>query len=117
LGLSQIAACPGDQHLGHVYGVGAAGQQVVGIFERDEALGMPGGGEDLAGVLDADDLVAWREEDDQRLPEPGSMVPQLLPGDIVQELFLDPKAPAGDGYLGLALGFDLRSCACEQVTR
>ena len=53
----EIALGPRRQDVRHVDGVAAAAEQVIGVGERDEALGVLGGDEDAARVLDADDLV------------------------------------------------------------
>ena len=71
----QVAACPGGQHLGDVDRIGAAGQQMIGVVERDEALGMLGGGEDVGRACSmptTSSRGAWNTI--SALPEPRDVI-------------------------------------------
>ena len=53
----EIALGPGSDDVGDVTRVAAAVEQMIGAVERDEALGMLCGKEDLARIVDADHVV------------------------------------------------------------
>ncbi|MNC86081.1 hypothetical protein D3C83_17130 [compost metagenome] len=67
--LAEVAAGPGREHRRDVRGVLPAGEQVVGIVERNEALGVLCGLEDVRGIVDAHDGIARRMEHQQRLAQ------------------------------------------------
>ena len=69
LRLVEIALGPGGDHVGHIDGIARLAQQMIGAGERDEALRMLGGGEDVRGVVDADQIVGRRMEHQQRLAQ------------------------------------------------
>ena len=79
------------------------GEQVIGTGERDEALRMLGGREDVRGVVDADGVVGRRMEDQQRLAQLGDAFGQLLLGHVVEEFAADAERPAGERDLDLAV--------------
>ncbi len=62
----EVARGPGGDDLGGVFGIGRVGDEVVGVVEGDEALGVFRGREDLGRVVDADDRVARRMQDQKR---------------------------------------------------
>ncbi len=86
---------------------------MVGVVERDEALGMHGGPEDHGRVLDADGFVAGRVEDHQRLLQRGDPTGQPRPGKIVEELLADREAAPREDHLRLAVGLDSREVGGE----
>src|SRR5712692_2242436 len=69
---------------------------MVGIGERDEALGMFGRREDLARVVDPDGGVDRRMKDEQRLAQVFDALEQPLLGDIVEKLAPDSESPPAD---------------------
>ena len=72
---------------------------MVGAVEGDEGLGVPGRLEDLAGLVDADDLVDGGVQDQQRAPEPDDPLPLRLLGQVVGEVLADVERPAADLHL------------------
>src|SRR5918996_5146336 len=101
--LGEITARPGDQDLGHIARVLAPAQEMVGIIKRDEALGVPGSGEDGACVLDPDELVAGPVKDQKRAPESRDRLLEALALDVFEELAPDAETAAGELHLGLAV--------------
>jgi hypothetical protein len=110
----EVALGPGRDHVGHIGGIAAAAEQVIGAGERDEALGMPGGREDAARIVDADDVVGGRMEDQQRLVQGVDAPAQFLLGDVVQKGAADAERAAREPHLDLAAGFDLHASVPEQ---
>ncbi len=88
---------------------------MIGIVERDEALGMLGGLEDAGGVYDADGGVDGRMKDQERFLHGCDVAFQLLPFEIFQELQLDAKRPPGEQHLGLAFGLDFGPGFLEKI--
>ena len=88
---------------------------MIGVVEGDEALGMLGGLEDRAGVLDADDLVARGVEDQQSLAELSQFLGAVLVGDVIEKLLPDAERPSHEQHLRLALGLDLRPLVGEEM--
>jgi hypothetical protein len=78
---------------------------MVGVVERDEALGVFGGGEDGGCIVDADDLVARRMEDHERALESCNSLLHLLRAHVVDEVLADPEPTPGK----LDAGFSVRS--------
>ena len=102
-----VAGRPRGDDLGHVHRVRAAAQQVVGVIEGEEALGVLGRRENMRGVVDADRLVPGPVEDEQRLAQVADGGTHVVRRGIVQEVLLDAERPAAEGHLGLPLGLDL----------
>ncbi len=75
----EVAVGPGRQHVGDIDRIAALAEQVVGAGERDEALGMLCRQEDLRRVLNPDQLVGRRMEDQQRLLQLRDARGELLP--------------------------------------
>ena len=92
----EIAVGPGGDDVGHIDRVVLPAQQMVGAGERDEALGMPGGDENVRGIVDADQIVGRRMEHQQRLAQVGEAFVELLRGDVVEEFALDAERPPGE---------------------
>src|SRR3546814_5102547 len=86
--------------------IGAATRQVIGIVEGDEALRVPRGEKDAAGVVDADGGVARRVKHHQRLPEAADGGFQAVRGDVLEELLLDAEGPSDQEHLRLARRLD-----------
>src|SRR5579883_855759 len=86
---------------------------MIGIGERHEALRVPRGRENAAGVVDAHDLVRRRMEYQQRLAQDRNAPAQRLLGNIVQELAADAERPAGERNLHLAACADLFDLVLE----
>ena len=95
-------------------GVLATRQQVVGIVERNEALGVLRRTKDARGVVDADDLVERRMEDEQRPPKHGDVRGQLVPLDVVEKLPANAERPPNEQHLRLAPRLDLRHRRLKQ---
>ena len=94
--------------------VAPAAQQMVGVDERDKALGMLGGEENAARVVDADRVVGRRMQHQQRLAQVGDARDQLLLGDVVEKLAPDAERPTRQHDLALALRADIRDLLLEQ---
>src|SRR5690606_29105974 len=63
--IGQVPAGPGCQHGAYVQGIALAEQEVVGVIQRDEALGVTCSLVDERRVLDPDDVVYRRVEDEE----------------------------------------------------
>ena len=111
----EIALGPRVDNVGDVGRVAAAAQEVIGAGERDEAFGMLGRGEDAARIVDADDLVGRRVEDQQCLAQIGNAIDELMLGEIVDEAAADAKLPTREGRFDLALGADFVETVLEQA--
>ena len=79
---------------------------MIGIVQRHEALGMPGRGEDLGRIVDADGLVVRTVQDQKSPLQVGDGRTQLRLAHVLDELPADPEGPARERDLGLALSFD-----------
>ena len=104
----QVAREPAANDLSRSGGVLWGGQQVVGVVEADETLGVSGGQEDPGGVVDPHDLVDGRMQNQQRLAHGVNRRLQPMPLDIFDELpghgeaaaaELDHGGPVGQGIL------------------
>ncbi len=80
---------------------------MVGVVERDEALGVPRGQEDARGVADADDVVPRCVEHEQRPSQSRDVRVESLSLDVLEELALDLEGAAGNRHGGLAAALDL----------
>ena len=119
----EIAARPGGDHLGGIFRVTGAAEQMVGIVERDEALGMFRGHEDIGGILDPHHLVPRCMQHQKRPAQTGDgalATRAVLQGD--DEVLPDLRvfgAVVGDVALALEdLGdvhLDLRRGQCHLV--
>ncbi len=113
LGLLEIAIGPGGDHIGHIDGVTFLAQEMIGAGERDKAFRMLGGGEDVRGILDADQVVGRRMKHQQRFAQIRETFVQLLLGHVVEEFALDAERPAGELHFNLALLFDFADLIFE----
>ena len=86
-------------------------KQMIRLAEGDEALGMGCRFVDAASVLDRDDVVVRRMEDEERAFQPADGREHALPAQIVEELPFDSEALSGDRELGLTVLLDLRDPA------
>ena len=59
---------------------------MVGLVEGDERLGVPGGLEDHAGLIDPDDGVSGRVQDEERLAERGDALQLGLGGQVAGQV-------------------------------
>src|SRR5262249_41220164 len=100
---------------GDVGRIAAAAEEVIGASERDEAFRMLRCGEDAARIVDADDLVGRRVEDQQCLAQVGNAIEELMLGEVVDEIAADAKLPTREGRLDLTLGADLVETILEQA--
>jgi hypothetical protein len=66
-------------------GVAPPAQQMIGVIQRHEALGMLGGLEDQAGILDSDRLVARCMKNQQRLAELFQLVGVVVGCDVIEK--------------------------------
>ena len=57
--------------MGDIAGVARQAQEMIGAGQRNEAFGMFGGQEDLAGIVDADGVVGRRMKHQERLVQIG----------------------------------------------
>jgi len=98
-----------------ISGIAWPPQQVIGPGERNEAFRMLCRGENAAGIVDADCLVGWRVEDQQRLAQAGNALGKILPGNIGKQGAADAERPADQRHLDFALAFDLVDAIAEQA--
>jgi hypothetical protein len=115
LSLVEIARGPGGDHVRHIDGVALLAQQMIGAGKRDEAFRTLGGGEDMRGILDANDVVGGRVKDQQRLAQIGETVLQLSLGHVVEDFALDAERPARERHLDFALRADHVDVLLEQA--
>jgi hypothetical protein len=111
----EIALGPRGEHVGGIDRVAAMAQQMVGVGERYEALGVLGGREDLARILDPDDGVDRRVENEQRLAQIFDALQQPLLGDVVEKLAPDAERPTADLDFAVALRADGVEAVAEQA--
>src|SRR3954453_8372529 len=76
---------------------------------------MLGGGEYLAGIVDADIFVSRRMKDEQRRVQRGDALLEVLLGDVLQEALTDLKRPTGQRNLDLAKLADRGKLVLEQT--
>ena len=62
----EIARCPGRDDAGDVRRIATIAQQMVGLRERDEALGVPGRDENAGRIVDTDGIIGRRMHHEQR---------------------------------------------------
>src|SRR5437764_54267 len=72
-------------------------------------------GEDLRRVVDADDLVTRRMEDEKRLSQGADVLRRIVMLEILQELSADREGPAADVHVRFTGGDDLFLAAHEEV--
>ena len=83
--------------MGGVFSVRSASNQMVGIVQRNERLGVFCRLEDPGGIFDAHGLVTRCVEDQQRLSEIGNGGGEVVCIDIFDELPLYRELPAAEG--------------------
>ena len=88
---------------------------MVGIVERNEALRVLGREIDFLCVVDADDVVDRRMEDQQGAPQMRDDVAELLRADVVEELLFDAKRTSDERNFRLALRFDAADIIAEII--
>lgn len=110
----QVALAPGGDEVGRVGGVGVPAQQVVGVGQRHETLGMLRVDEDAGGVADRHGVVHRRVQDEQCAVERGDMREDVLFGGVHQELTPDAERPARQLHQRLAVRLDRRHLVAEQ---
>ena len=83
---------------------------MIGVVERDEALRVERGVEDATGVVDRDELVRRRMEDEERSVEFPDRLGEVLRVRVLEQLATDGEATASDldAHLFLALEFGNR---------
>jgi len=64
-----IAVCPGADYFSYVIGVSAICQHMIGTIKADKTFGMARGHVNVMCVLDADNVVYWAVEDEERLSQ------------------------------------------------
>ena len=107
VGRRQVPISPGGEDSSDVFGGLGPGQQVVGVVERDEALGVQQRPVDPTGVVDTHDVVDRRVEDRGRhaqVTQPGEQVVLL---QVVEELLLDLELTTGELHRRASARFDL----------
>ena len=75
---------------------------MVGVGERDEALGMFGRRKQLARVVDPDGGIDRGVEDQQSFAQILDALQQALLGDVVEKLAADPESSSADLDLAMA---------------
>ena len=88
---------------------------MVGLVQRDKALGMLCRNENVGGVVYADRFVQWRMHDQQCLAEIRCLSPDRLSFQILQKLLADRKSSACKIDVTCPLGPDLVDRSLEIV--
>ena len=110
-----IAARPGGNHACGVFAVLRPAQQVIGIIEGNETLGVQGRLVELGRVVDGHDGVQWRVHDQQRLAEVAQGVRKTVRAGIVDEALLQAERPAANVHLRYSGGPEFTFGALDQV--
>ncbi len=90
-------------------------QEMVGIRERHEALGMSCGNENPRCILDADGVIGRRMHDEQRLVQMRHMAHQLMLGNVVEECAGNREGPSCERHFGAAILPDLLDTIGKQT--
>ena len=86
---------------------------MVGLVQRHEALRVFGRREDRGRVLDADDPVDRRMQDEQRLAHGSDTLGEPGGAHVVDELAADPEASPAELHRGLSIALDLGKARTE----
>ena len=89
---------------------------MVSLVQGNKALGMPRCLKNLEGVVDPDDIISRRMEDEQGSVQLAYRLLHMGLFKIVKELLFDFERSATNGHLGFAPGFDPLFCSgqCTQ---
>jgi len=104
--LGYVPRYPCGDYARGIRGILRSRQQVVGIVERDEALGVPCGKKDARGIVDPDHLVARGMQYKQRPAERADLVVEPPHLGVLDERAPNAERPAGQLDFGLAFGPD-----------
>src|SRR5205809_7283114 len=110
----EVAARPCGEYRADVLRVAAAGKQMVGVVERDEALGMPRGKKNLRRIFDADRRVPRSVKNDKRAAKPRNRLGELLCRDVLEEFAADSELAPRELDLGFAVNVNLGALSCEE---
>ena len=94
--LADIAARPRGDDSSRILRIVGTRKQVIGVIQRDEALGMFGGQEQTTRVVDPYGVVGWRMKNQEALLQVTQPRLKVLRGNVVKELFADEKPAPGD---------------------
>src|SRR5207237_7090551 len=89
--------------------------EMIGVVERDEALGMPSCKKNRGRVVDPDGVVARRMEHDQRAAQRGDRRCQLLRGDVVEKFAANVELASGELHLGFTASIDFGTLAGKEM--
>src|ERR1043165_1410843 len=104
--LIEISLGPGGNHVRDICAICLTAQQMIGIVQRDKTFGMFRRRENARGIVDADNVIDRRMEDEQRFAQIFQMLAELPFGDVVEELALDAEGPPGDRNFDFTLRTD-----------
>ena len=79
------------------------GQEMIGIVQRDEALRMLRGQENLGAIFDADHLVSARMQNQKRLLERSEARELIVVRQIVDKAAAHPERAPADADLSFAV--------------
>ena len=91
---------PCRNHVGGVFGVRGARDQVIGIVECHKALGVFGGQKDGAGIVDADGFIPRRVQDQQRGFQVGNRRGQRGFRNVIDKGLADAEGATAQHDLG-----------------
>ena len=111
----EVSLGPGGDGAGGIVGIGFPSQEVVGVIERDEALGVLRAIVDATGVVDADDFVDGRVEYEKGFPKLSGGVFGRDLFEIVDELLPDEKLASSKRNGGFPLFPDLVEFPGEEM--
>ena len=80
---------------------------MIGTVERDEAPRVPGSLEDLACVVDVDDLVDGRVEDQQRSTQGSDCLGQMVLFQVIEKFSANSKRPSCKLNIGFPAALEL----------
>src|SRR3990167_7166248 len=87
---------------------------MVGPLDSDETLRVLGRFKNAVGMLDADNFVRRRMQDEQGLVQFADGTAQVVFLEVFQKLTLNPEFPAGHNYFGFAFRLNLRRAIGEK---
>jgi hypothetical protein len=91
-----VARHPRREDFGGVSGVLLFRQQVIGVVERNEALRVLRGREDLCRVGDLDDRIVRRMHDEQGFPKLADVLRRVVALEVFEEIFANAERTSAD---------------------
>lgn len=101
--------------MGCVASLGGVGEEVVGLGEGDEGLGVFGGGVDFAGVFDAYDVVVGGVHDEEVAFDVANLLFLIVAVEVGEEALSDLELASSEGDFCLAIGPDVGQVVLEEM--